>query len=215
MRQAREVGTWRGRTTAERRAERRKRLIDAAMDIWRRDGWAAVTMRGVCSKAALNDRYFYAEFGDLDQLLVAVWEHVRDEMLSALTVAFAQNLGRSPHEIATAAAEVIVARITDDPGAARILFMHHGGSPALEQCRSTALQLTTGLVVAAAQPHLRAETDQLALRMDAVVAVGGFVELLSAWQAGVIECDGQAIVEQTGRLVSAFGDRYLTARAVK
>nr|WP_277351796.1 TetR/AcrR family transcriptional regulator [Antrihabitans stalactiti] len=190
-------------------------MIDAAMDIWRRDGWAAVTMRGVCSKAALNDRYFYAEFGDLDQLLVAVWEHVRDEMLSALTVAFAQNLGRSPHEIATAAAEVIVARITDDPGAARILFMHHGGSPALEQCRSTALQLTTGLVVAAAQPHLRAETDQLALRMDAVVAVGGFVELLSAWQAGVIECDGQAIVEQTGRLVSAFGDRYLTARAVK
>ncbi|MEV0247339.1 TetR/AcrR family transcriptional regulator [Nocardia sp. NPDC050712] len=209
----REAGTWGGRTAAERRAERRKRLLDAAIEIWQRDGWAAVTMRGVCGRAALNDRYFYAEFGDLDQLLVAVWEHTRDGMLSALTVVFAQNLHRSPYEITTAAAEIVVGRIADDPGAARILFMHHGGSPALEQCRTSALQMVTGLVVAAAQPHLRPGADRLALRMDAVVAVGGFVELLSAWQAGVFECDGQAIVAQAGRLVSAFGDRYLTAPA--
>ena len=181
----------------------------AAIEIWRELGWTAVTMRGVCTGASLNDRYFYEEFADRDGLLVAAWESVRDDMLAALAVAFAENFDRSLEEIARIAAEVVVTRMADDPDYARILLMHHGGSSALEKCRSAALQLTAGLVVAAAQPFLRTDADQAGLRMDAIVGVGGFVELISAWQAGDLDCDGQDIVDQTVRLVSTLGARYL------
>ncbi|MEU7145318.1 TetR/AcrR family transcriptional regulator [Nocardia sp. NPDC046473] len=205
------AGTWGGRTAEQRRAERRERMVGAAIDLWREQGWTAVTMRAVCAGASLNDRYFYEEFADRDGLLVAAWEQVRDDMLSRLTVAFAENIDRTPQEIARIAAEVVVNRMTEDPDYARILLMHHGGSTALEQCRSSALQLTAGLVVAAAQPFLRPDADQMGLRMDAIVGVGGFVELISAWQAGAIDCDGQEIVDQTVRIATTFGARYLTA----
>lgn len=186
-------------------------MVSAAIDLWREQGWTGVTMRAVCASAALNDRYFYEEFTDRDGLLVAAWENVRDDVLSRLTVAFAENIDRTPQEIARIAAEVVVTRMTEDPEYARILLMHHGGSPALEQCRSSALRLTAGLVIAAAQPFLRPDADQVGLRMDAIVGVGGFVELISAWQTGAIDCDGQEIVDQTVRIATTFGERYLAA----
>ncbi|WP_278258124.1 TetR family transcriptional regulator [Nocardioides convexus] len=48
-----------GKTAEQRRAERREALLAAAVDIWQESGWAAVTMRGVCARAGLTDRYFY------------------------------------------------------------------------------------------------------------------------------------------------------------
>ncbi|MEI6253558.1 MAG: TetR/AcrR family transcriptional regulator, partial [Mycobacteriaceae bacterium] len=36
------AGVWGGRTAVERHAERRRRLIDAATEIWVESGWAAV-----------------------------------------------------------------------------------------------------------------------------------------------------------------------------
>mgnify|MGYP000405556745 CR=1 FL=1 len=72
---------WGGRTGAERRAERRQQLIEAATEIWSESGWAAVTMRGVCARTGLNDRYFYEGFKTRDELLVAAWDGVRNDML--------------------------------------------------------------------------------------------------------------------------------------
>ncbi|NMK70807.1 TetR/AcrR family transcriptional regulator, partial [Staphylococcus capitis] len=45
-------GLWGGRTAAQRRAERRERLVGAAQEIWIEQGWAAVTMRGVCARTS-------------------------------------------------------------------------------------------------------------------------------------------------------------------
>ena len=53
-----------GLTAEERRAERRARLVRAATEIWVAEGWAAVSMRAVCARAGLTDRYFYEEFGN-------------------------------------------------------------------------------------------------------------------------------------------------------
>ena len=77
--------TWGGRTTSERRADRRSRLLETATDMWCEGGWAAVTMRGVCARAGLNDRYFYESFEDRDALLAAIWDGVRDETAAAIT----------------------------------------------------------------------------------------------------------------------------------
>ncbi len=82
-----------GRTGAERRAERRQRLIDAATEIWSESGWAAVTMRGVCAKTGLNDRYFYEDFKTRDELLVAAWDGVRNEMLGEVSATLADASG--------------------------------------------------------------------------------------------------------------------------
>src|SRR5512139_974724 len=76
--------TYGGRSAEERRSERRHRLVDAALAIWGEQGWAAVTMRQVCARAGLIDRYFYESFPDRDALLVAVWDQLRDEAAERL-----------------------------------------------------------------------------------------------------------------------------------
>jgi AcrR family transcriptional regulator len=207
-------GKWGGRTADERRADRRRRLIDATIEIWRDDGWAAVSKRRVCALTAINDRYFYEEFTDLDGLLVAAWERVRDDMLGVIAEVYQQGQGERPDVIAHRTAAEIVDRLAADPAYARILLMHHGGSPRLEVCRSTALQMTSDLVVIAVQKFLLPDADQKHVRMAAIVGVGGFVELVSAWQSGVFDGTAQDIVDHVDHLVRTFAQTYFKPASV-
>lgn len=200
---------WGGRTGAERRADRRRRLVGAATEIWTEKGWAAVTMRGVCSRATLNDRYFYEEFKTRDELLVATWEGVRDEMLGEVSSTFAERLGQPPIETIRAVISTVVVRIAQDAGRAQILLSHHVGSSTLQDRRAMALQEATQLVMAASRPHLRPGADETALRMDTFVAVGGFVELISAWHGGLLDVSQADIVEHTSRLAETLAHRYV------
>ncbi len=200
---------WGGRTGAERRAERRQRLIDAATEIWSESGWAAVTMRGVCSKTGLNDRYFYADFKTRDELLVAAWDGVRNEMLGEVSAILAERIGQPPMETIRVTIASVVDRIAEDPGRAKILLAQHVGSSPLQHRRAVALQEATNLVVAAGRPQLRPDADETALRMDTLVAVGGFVELITAWHAGLLDVIQEEIVEHTSRLAETLAERYL------
>ncbi|WP_245720287.1 TetR/AcrR family transcriptional regulator [Nocardia uniformis] len=201
--------TWGGRSADQRRTERRERVIEAALEIWRESGWTGVTIRAVCARTGLNDRYFYEAFADRDELLVAAWEQVRDDMLAALGGVFADYSSRPLPGLIEQAASTVLQRISNDPGFGRILLLHHAGSPALEACRGEALQLTANLVVGAAQTYVRPDADLLALRIDAIASVGGFVELINAWQSGLLDCSADQIVQRIVHLVSVLGPLYL------
>ncbi len=51
-----------GKTTTERRAERRERLLDAGLALFGTQGFATVTIEALCAEAGLNPRYFYEQF---------------------------------------------------------------------------------------------------------------------------------------------------------
>lgn len=203
------AGRWGGRSAAERRAERRQRLIEAATEIWSQSGWAAVTMRGVCARASLNDRYFYEEFTDRDGLLVAVWDSVRDDMLREVKTVFEASADRSPLGAIRAVIRIVVERVRQDPGRAQILLTQHAGSASLQDRRSAALQQATELVLLAEQPYLLPDTDHTSLRVDTLVGVGGFVELISAWQAGLLDVGAGDIINHASRLAATLAQPYL------
>jgi len=209
------AGIWGGRTAEERRAERRQRLIEAATEIWSESGWAAVTMRGVCSRASLNDRYFYEDFADRDAVLVAVWDSVRDELVTMVRTLLAENTERRPLEILHKGISMVVERISDDPGRAQILLGHHAGSSVLENRRASMLQLATELIVVAARPYLKLAADQAGLRIDTLLCIGGFVELISGWQAGLIDADAQLVIDHAHRLGATLAARYLVDETLR
>lgn len=200
---------WGGRTAAERHAERRQRLIDAATEIWIDSGWAAVTMRGVCARTSLNDRYFYENFSDRDDLLAAVWDGVKDELLATLLTVLAEDRSRPPMDTLAKGIAVVVDRAAADPGWAQIMFGRHLGSAALEQRRAAVLHQATNIMVGAAAPYLRPDADENGLKMDALVGIGGFVELVTAWQSGLIDVDAGQIIEHCSRIGSTLAAVYL------
>ncbi|MCQ4364890.1 TetR/AcrR family transcriptional regulator [Mycobacterium gordonae] len=186
-------------------------MIEAATEIWSESGWAAVTMRGVCARTGLNDRYFYEDFKTREDLLVAAWDGVRNDMLGEVSALFDERVDRPPIETITAAIAIVVDRIARDPGRAHILLAQHVGSSPLQDRRAVALQEATQLVVEASRPHLREDADETALRMDTLVAVGGFVEVITAWHSGLLAVTENEVVAHTSRLAETLAQRYVVS----
>src|SRR5947209_17600727 len=68
-----------GVEAGERQASRRKRLLEAGLDLLGREGWHAFTVRAVCARAKLGPRYFYESFPDRDALMVAILDQLAQE----------------------------------------------------------------------------------------------------------------------------------------
>ncbi|MGW4634967.1 TetR/AcrR family transcriptional regulator [Nocardia sp. NPDC004415] len=206
--------TWGGRTADERRAQRREALVSAALDIWLDSGWAAVTMRGVCQRAGLNDRYFYENFADRDELLGVAWDEVCAEVFADLAVVVAENSERTPLEILHAAITRAVALQTDQRGRARILLAEHAGSAVLERRRQSMLTDSTDLLTAVAWPYLRDGIDETAFRMSTLAGIGGFIELLTAWRSGALDVDAERLVEHTAAIAVQLGGAFLPPEVI-
>ena len=184
-----------GKSAEQRRAERRAQLIEAALEIWQEQGWAAVTMRGVCAQAGLTDRYFYESFADRDALLGTVWDQMRDETLEMLIGARSpRSPTEAPLDQLRAALDAVVHHIADEPARAQIIFGDHAGSAVLEQRRRDTVQMATDLMIGMARPFLRDGVDEQALRINTVLGIGGFVELMLAWRSGLVESSTDEIV---------------------
>ena len=69
-----------GVSAAERQAQRRERLIEAAYDVFGRDGYRNTTMRLICAQARLTERYFYEHFANVDEVFLAVHKRTSAEV---------------------------------------------------------------------------------------------------------------------------------------
>ncbi|SFP03702.1 DNA-binding transcriptional regulator, AcrR family [Amycolatopsis arida] len=203
--------TYGGRSAEQRRADRRRQLVDAATEIWGEQGWAAVTMRGVCARAGLIDRYFYESFTDRDALLAAVWDQQLDEVVLLLLGAIEGSRDEHPLSQLRAAIAAFVHHVTADPRRARIAFGDHAGSAVLQQRRRDALRRMTDLLVEVARPHLAPGVDDTDFRMTTLLGIGGFVELVTAWHAGVVAVDAERLIDHAADVGTVLGARYLRA----
>ena len=184
-----------GRSAEQRRETRRTALLDAGRDLWCEQGWAAVTMRGVCARAALTDRYFYESFSDRDALLVAVGEAVRDETIALLLAAVVGLEDEPPAVQLRAALEAIIDHIANDPGSSQIFFGDHGGSDVLEALRREMIGAVVSLFIELTRPHLLPNVDENEVRLALFVGIGGFVEAVSAWRSGILDATNDGLIE--------------------
>ena len=182
-----------GQSVEERRARRRRLLVDAARELWRDQGWSGVTMRGVCAAAGLTDRYFYESFADRDELLAVVWDSARDEVLTLLLGHVPEEPGPDPFVYLNEVIDAIVRDVAANPLQIEILFGDHAGSSVLQARRRDSIAMVTDAMVALAAPYLVEDADHDALRMSTLLGIGGFVELVQAWRSGIIDTDAAAI----------------------
>jgi AcrR family transcriptional regulator len=198
-----------GKSADQRRSERRETLVAAALDIWQESGWAAVTMRGVCARASLTDRYFYESFADRDALLATLWDQMRDETLQMLLDAIAPYADAGPLDQLRAALFAVVHHVGDEPQRAQIVFGDHAGSAILEQRRRETIQMAVGLLIDIARPHLREDVDEVGFQVNVLMGIGGFVETMLAWRSGLVDADADALVEHLAGLGAALAPQFL------
>ena len=76
-------------TAAERRDQRRERLLEAGLELFGTQGYAESSVRAVSAAAGLNSRYFYESFASREELLYQVYERIVAEIAIAVIEATA------------------------------------------------------------------------------------------------------------------------------
>lgn len=182
-----------GVSADDRRAERRRRLLAAGRQIWGASGLRDVTVRGVCSAAGLQPRYFYEHFADRGALVRAVADEVRTELFTTLVESSVEvdgGIDGGLEERLRAALAAFFGIIAADPRIHRIMSTDLAGVPGLEQHRLESLNLVADLILEyggvgqsprggqAAPPTPAAGIDS---RSAALFVAGGVNHLLDNW----------------------------------
>ncbi len=199
------AGVYGGVPAAQRQAERRARLVEAALDLLGTEGWQGTTVRAVCRRAGLTSRYFYESFEDLDALVVAVF----DEMLADTTQAMLAALDAAPHDAhakSHAAIATFVSRLTDDPRRARLAFVEALGSERLMRRRLDTMRLFAQLLSAQARDFYGTPDEQDPIvELTSALLVGGLAELLITWLDGSLSVTREQLIDDFTELFVATG----------
>ncbi|MFE2546923.1 TetR/AcrR family transcriptional regulator [Actinacidiphila glaucinigra] len=192
-------------TAEERVAARRRRIMDAATELFSARGYGGTSMRAVLRHCRLPDRYFIESFASLDELLAAILEEIqRDEAAKCQTALAAAGTRR---DRARGMLDVLAAGVVDDPRKGRIKLVESlAGGPLTAAERRRGLRRLASLVESLLREDWNAPgADATAM---AVAVVGGVNQILLNWADGGLEFSREEFVGQALRFfdaVAAFG----------
>jgi AcrR family transcriptional regulator len=184
-----------GKTATERRGERHERLLDAGLELFGTQGYAAVTIAALCAEAGLNPRYFYEQFASREELLGAVYDRHVQTVLLTVQAAIADSPAEPVARLQAGLNAFVTATLADERGARVNYFEMVGVSAGLEAQRRGVLRAYAELIAAQA-----AQLDDLGplgrgdRRMTAVALVGATDGLIIDWMTSDHRPPRQAIV---------------------
>lgn len=125
-----------GRDAAERSADRRQRLLTAALDLYGTDGYANTPIDRLCAAAKVSTRHFYQEFTGKEAVLIALHSTITTEALTATAAALNGAPATPVTERLMAAMRAYLRTVTSDFHRVRVSFVEVvGASPAVERIR--------------------------------------------------------------------------------
>jgi AcrR family transcriptional regulator len=198
---------YRGIEAAERLASRRRRLLDAGLDLLGADqrDISELTVRGICSRAGLAARYFYESFADKDEFVSGVFDWVIAELAATTQAAVAAVPAR---ERSRAGMANIVRTIAGDARIGRLLFSTQLANAVVMRKRAESSALFAMLSGQYAGDALRMPANDR-IKAGAHFAVGGVGQTISAWLAGDVRLGPDQLVDQLARLLDQLTDPNL------
>jgi AcrR family transcriptional regulator len=186
--------TYGGASPAERTAKRRAALCEAALDLLAEGGWERVTVRGVCTRAKLNDRYFYESFRDPASLLLTVREQVTAQAFASVGTAIAAT-APDPEVRVRAVVEALVGFFTADPRRGHVLVQSQA-TEELRAARQVSIRAMARLVADQGVAMLGAQAPPERDReLAALTLVHGTLELFASWLRGELDITREHLVD--------------------
>jgi AcrR family transcriptional regulator len=175
--------TYGGKTGDERLAERRDRLLAAGLERFGTEGVDGATITALCREAGVTARHFYEHFASVEELLLAVYEHVLDRHRGAVVAALADAPEDDLRARVRAAVGAAIAAWTQDRQMTRVAFLEVvGRTSRVEARRQAAIAEYTALVVAVADDlHARGLVPAPGRPLAARAVVGALIGLVEAW----------------------------------
>ncbi len=189
-----------GMSGADRIAERRRRFVAAGLELMGTRGIAATTLRGVAEEAGLAARYFAESFPTIEDLHLAVFDTIVDEVeergLAAIAATEGDQRARS-----RAALSVLADVLLTDQRKGRIALIESVSSPALGPRRLAEAQRFAGIV--AGLSGSGTDARPLDLQLAAQFVIGGVAETLTAVLVGAIGVDREHLIDRLNDMLFA------------
>lgn len=115
--------TYGGISAEAREAERRRRLIESARELYGTTGFAGVPIQTLCKHAGVTARHFYELFDDRETVLEVVHDQIVERVGGAVIEAVAANGSDDPYQVAAVGLEAFYRAMLDDPRDARIAIL--------------------------------------------------------------------------------------------
>ncbi|WP_020653399.1 TetR/AcrR family transcriptional regulator [Massilia niastensis] len=168
--------SYRGQSQEQRRAERRSKLMAAAIAVYGERGYHQATVKAVCEAAGLTERYFYESFANSEALLIdsfnAITYSVLGEILRAGEAAGRGRIARS-----RAMLEAYFSALQREPNSARVCLVEiRGVSRAVDQAFDSALRAIGREVARMIAPASSIDDELLQ-----VGVVGGVIHIALRW----------------------------------
>ncbi|MGI9125837.1 MAG: TetR/AcrR family transcriptional regulator [Mycobacterium sp.] len=182
-----------GASAEQRRRTRRAALLDAVLDVIAVKGAKGLGVKAVCTAAGLNDRYFYEQFRDCDEAVMALNDDLVAGAKEAI-VAAAANSEAEAHTRLRACVAAAIDFVSADPRRGRFLIE----SQSTEQLRAKRQEFVTILADIMLSwrrllgPDAPSEQDY---RLIALTVISGGLDLGVMWLRGDVDIDGDRLVD--------------------
>jgi AcrR family transcriptional regulator len=174
--------TYGGRSAADRRAERRERLLEAGLQLFGTEGYATSSIEKLCTHAGVSTRNFYEEFNAREDLLMALHSRVNDKAFRAVSAAFAEAVEADAAlaERFELAVRTFIHTMASDARWARLAYVEaYGVSDRVEKHRlSWRARWSEMMVVEANRAVTRGEAKERDFTLSALAVIATANELI-------------------------------------
>lgn len=190
--------TYRGVGSETRRAERRERLLEAALDEFTTRGYYKTKIADLCARAGVSTRNFYERFPSKEALLLELHAHINTVAMKRMLPLLDSLSDADALTRITTLVNAFVEAVTSDPRYPRLNYVEAPGvSQAMENQHRDWFTRYTDFIEAEAQ---RAAEAGLAPKRDyhltAIALVGAVTGLLREWQAHDPPLPASALAEE-------------------
>jgi len=169
----------------QRRAERRQRLLEAALGLFTTVGYRQTKIVQICADAGVSTRNFYEEFAGKEQMLLTLHDLINSAALDRVRTALAALDSDDVVTRISLLLDAFVASVTADPRLPRLNYVEAVGvSEDLERQHQEWVTRWADFIEAEAR-HAAAHgvAPDRDYRLTAIGLVGAITGLLREWQA--------------------------------
>jgi AcrR family transcriptional regulator len=190
-------------------AERRAQLLDAALAIIARDGYAGVSVDAIAREAGVTRPVVYGVFDGLGDLLYALLDRTEERALTQLLSVLPEDVGDGPlSELIVDVVRRLVETVRADPLTWRPILLAPEGTPAdvrerIDRDREVVRRRVQALLTMAVSMRPGLEAADTELAAHALIAVAEYFGRLIVAEPETF--DGERLARAAESLLAALG----------
>lgn len=193
----------------ERREKRRETFVEAGLEAFGTIGYGRSTIQDICKIAGLTQRYLYESFKDKEDLLVAVYQKLINDIETESRMVFEQSQSSSEDKMRELLKR-FYQRFKDDPRRARVqLFEVLGVSSRVDkEYQSAMIKLADWIekIMLSIFPEFKEKCEE-----NNIVFMGGagaIIQIAHHWTLEGLKIPVDQIVDETMKIFFTLGKYY-------